>query len=57
MKHSMIKKTGYLLTAVLFLFCCTSEKESFWRDVEKEEIHLSLSSNHHNHAWRVLQQI
>ena len=38
MKHSMIKKTGYLLTAVLFLFCCTSEKESFWRDVEKEEI-------------------
>ena len=34
MKHSMI----YLLTAVLFLFCCTSEKESFWRDVEKEEI-------------------
>ena len=38
MKHSIIKKTGYLLTAVLFLFCCTSEKESFWRDVEKEEI-------------------
>ena len=38
MKHSMIKKIGYLLTAVLFLFCCTSEKESFWRDVEKEEI-------------------
>lgn len=38
MKHSMIKKTGYLLTAVLFLFCCTSEKESFWHDVEKEEI-------------------
>ena len=38
MKHSMIKKIGYLLTAVLFLFCCTSEKESFWHDVEKEEI-------------------
>ena len=38
MKHSMIKKIGYLLTAVLLLFCCTSEKESFWRDVEKEEI-------------------
>lgn len=38
MKHSMIKKIGYLLTAVLFLFCCTSEKESLWRDVEKEEI-------------------
>ena len=38
MKHSIIKKTGYLLTAVLFLFCCTSEKESFWLDVEKEEI-------------------
>ena len=38
MKHSMIKKIGYLLTAVLLLFCCTSEKESFWHDVEKEEI-------------------
>ena len=38
MKHSMIKKSGYLLTAVLLLFCCTSEKESLWRDVEKEEI-------------------
>ena len=38
MKHSMIKNIGYLLTAVLLLFCCTSEKESFWRDVEKEEI-------------------
>ena len=38
MKHSMILKIGYLLTAVFFLFCCTSEKESFWRDVEKEEI-------------------
>lgn len=38
MKHSMILKIGYLLTAFLFLFCCTSEKELFWRDVEKEEI-------------------
>ena len=27
MKHSMILKIGCLLTAVLLLFCCTSEKE------------------------------
>ena len=56
MKHSIIKKTGYLLTAVLFLFCCTSEKESFWRDVEKRKSSPSSNSNHHNHARRVLQQ-
>ena len=57
MKHSMIKKIGYLLTAVLFLFCCTSEKESFGRDVEKEEIQSFSNSNHHIHARRVLLQI
>lgn len=38
MKHSMILKSGLLMTMFLFLLCCRQEEFPAWHDAENEEI-------------------